>query len=130
MDRPRPQRIHRQFTPEERARWLKAREELAQELPELIEKGRRLKEAQDEPTLSGALRRWVHRRGKPLTVTAREAGMTLEQLDAFLLGELNLRSDVLDRLARAVEFQYAEVPVVLPQLRSGPSTQSQSVTET
>lgn len=64
------------------------------------------KEAHEEATLSGEIRRAVHRSGQSLTAIASHAGITLIQLDEFLTGERTLRSDVLDRLATAVGFRF------------------------
>jgi hypothetical protein len=110
MEKPQIRRIYRQFTPEERERWLKARQEVEQELPELMEQHRILQEAAREQTLSGALRRALHRCGLQLPRVAKEAGLTEIQVHEFLLGERNLRSDVLDRLANAIGFEFPGTP--------------------
>jgi hypothetical protein len=122
MEKPQIRRVYRQFTPQERERWLKARAEIEAELPELIAKGRILKEAAAEPTLSGVVRRAVHRTGLNLPKVAKEAGLTESQVHEFLLGERTLRSDVLDRLARAAGLEFpadpppasGQAPVVVP----------------
>src|SRR5205823_13620676 len=72
------------------------------ELPELMERGQRLDEAAAENSLSGHLRRAIHRGGRPLKVVAAEAGLDVFVLCDFLEGTRTLRSDVLDRLAPAV----------------------------
>lgn len=78
------------------------RESIAAELPELIERGRRLDEAASEDSLTGHLRRAIHRSGRPLKKIAAEVGLDLFVLCDFLQGLHTLRSDVLDRLAQAV----------------------------
>src|SRR5207248_10470562 len=78
------------------------REKIATELPELIERGRLLDEAAAENTLSGHLRRAIHRSGRPLKKIATEVGLDVFALCDFLEGTRTLRSDVLDRLAQAV----------------------------
>src|SRR5437867_92450 len=78
------------------------REKIAAELPELIERGRRLDEAAGENSLSGHLRRAVHRSGRPLKQIAAAVGLDVFVLCDFLEGTRTLRSDVLDRLAQAV----------------------------
>jgi hypothetical protein len=78
------------------------REKIAAELPELRERGERLEEAAAENTLTGHLRRAIHRSGRPLKKIAAETGLDLFALCDFLEGTINLRSDVLDRLAQAV----------------------------
>ena len=78
------------------------REKIATELPELIERGRRLDEAAAENSLCGHLRRAIHRSGRPLKKIAAEVGLDVIVLCDFLEGTRTLRSDVLDRLAQAV----------------------------
>src|SRR5713101_8821122 len=78
------------------------RERIAAELPELMERGKRLDEAAFENSLSGHLRRAIHRAGRPLRKIAAEVGLDVFVLCDFLEGTATLRSDVLDRLAQAV----------------------------
>jgi hypothetical protein len=78
------------------------RERIAAELPELLQRGQRLEEAAVENSLSGHLRRAVHRSGRPLKKIAAEVGLDVFVLCDFLEGTATLRSDVLDRLAQAV----------------------------
>jgi hypothetical protein len=108
LEKPQLRRVYRQFTPEERERWLKARAEIEAEMPELVARGRVLREAASEPSLSGAIRRAVHQRGLMLPAIAREAGLTETQLHEFLLGERTLRSDVLDRLVKVIGFEFPD----------------------
>jgi hypothetical protein len=121
-----PQRIYRQFTPEERARWEQARDEALAMRPQLIEKGRRLREASQEPTFSGALRTAIHQSPKPLPVIASEAGMDVLQLDEFLMGERTLRSDAIDRLIQVLGMRFPREPLaghpkmVLPEPTTPP----------
>jgi hypothetical protein len=79
------------------------REKIANELPELVERGRRLDEAASENSLSGHLRRAIHRSGQPLKTIAARVGLDVFVLCDFLEGTRTLRSDVLDRLAQAVD---------------------------
>lgn len=92
------------MTPELRHRSERAKQETQAELPELLELGRRTREASAEDTLSGHLRRAIHRSPRELADIAAAAGITLLQLREFLSGDRTLRSDVLDRLASAVNF--------------------------
>src|SRR5260370_1729152 len=78
------------------------RERIAAELLELLQRGQRLEEAAVENSLSGHLRRAVHRSGRPLKKIAAEVGLDVFVLCDFLEGTATLRSDVLDRLAQAV----------------------------
>lgn len=83
----------------------KSRALIAKELPELIKKDQRLHDAMDEPTLSGTLRKAIHRSKLLLPDIARRAEMTLDALDGFLTGEKTLRSDAMDRLANVVKLR-------------------------
>lgn len=78
------------------------REKIAAELPQLLERGQRLDEAAAENSLSGHLRRAIHRSGRPVKKIAAEVGLDVFVLCDFLEGTATLRSDVLDRLAQAV----------------------------
>jgi len=108
MEKPELRRVYRQFTPQEKERWLRARAEVEAEMPELIARARVLREAAAEPTLSGAVRRAVHRTGLMLPKVAQVAGLTETQVHEFLLGERTLRSDVLDRLAKASGLEFPD----------------------
>jgi len=92
------------MTPEIRDRWARAKEETERELPELRALGEHMREAAAEDTLSGHLRRAIHRSAHELADTATAAGISTSELNEFLAGERTLRSDVLDRLAAAVDF--------------------------
>jgi hypothetical protein len=92
-------RIMRALTPDEQELLKRQRALVAQELPDLAQRDRIRKEAQEEPTLIGELRRAIHASDLSLSKLASRAGMTPLQLDEFLTGERTLRSDVMDRLA-------------------------------
>lgn len=85
-----------------RARWERAVKEVEQELPDLVELGDQMLEASAEDTLSGLLRRAIHRSRIGLAEIASDAGVPVGQLNEFLSGERTLRSDVMDRLAAIV----------------------------
>src|SRR5262245_4375986 len=78
---------------------------IAKELPELIEKGQRLRDAKNEPTVSGALRRAIHSSKLLLPDLADRAETDMDALDAFLTDERPLDSDVIDRLARVLKLR-------------------------
>jgi hypothetical protein len=92
------------MTPQLQERWQRAKQQADAELPDLVEMGSRMREASAENTLSGHLRRAVHRSTKELAAIAAAAGITSLELNEFLCGERTLRSDVLDRVASATEF--------------------------
>jgi transcriptional regulator with XRE-family HTH domain len=81
------------------------RRRLAEELPDLIRRNQLAREAGEEPTLSGELRRAIHSSKVPLAQIADAAGITSIMLSEFLTGERTLRSDVLDRLAHALGYE-------------------------
>jgi transcriptional regulator with XRE-family HTH domain len=91
--------VTRALTPEEQDRLRRYRQQIASELPDLAERDRMRKEAREEATLSGELRRAIHGSPLPLAAIAERAGISPLTLDEFLTGERTLRSDVLDRLA-------------------------------
>jgi hypothetical protein len=109
MEQRQARRITRQLSAEEQERLQRQREQIAGELPDLVARDRMRKEAREEATLSGELRRAVHACTLPLSAIAAQAGITLSQLDEFLTGERTLRSDVLDRLAVVLGFQLKPV---------------------
>lgn len=104
-----PTRITRELTAEEQERLKRQRELIAQELPDLVLCDQMCKEAQEEPTLSGELRRAIHASNLALSALASAGGITPIQLDEFLTGERTLRSDVLDRLAKILNLRLQQV---------------------
>lgn len=104
MTTPSGRRVTRELTPEEQARLKRQREQVAAELPDLIERDRLRKEASEEATLSGEIRRAIHASPLSLRAIAERIGVTPLLLDEFLTGERTLRSDVLDRLAATLGF--------------------------
>jgi transcriptional regulator with XRE-family HTH domain len=104
MKNSKPRRATSQASPPQRAKLRRLRTRVALELPDLAARNRMRKEAGDEPTLSGELRRAVHSSPLSLADIAEQAGITPLVLDEFLTGERTLRSDVLDRLAKGLGF--------------------------
>src|SRR5229473_8556044 len=101
------------------------REKIAAELPDLMQRGQRLEEAAAENSLSGHLRRAIHRSGRPLKKIATDVGLDVIVLCDFLEGTATLRSDVLDRLAQAVGATIHVEPTRL-QRPDGPEKQAGS----
>jgi transcriptional regulator with XRE-family HTH domain len=95
-------RFTRPLTQSEQDRLARYRAEIATELPELQSRDQLRKEAREEPTLSGDLRRAIHASDLSLAEIAAQVGITPVVLDDFLTGERTLRSDVLDRVAAVV----------------------------
>jgi hypothetical protein len=90
------------LSPDEQARVAKAREQIAAELPELIAREQQMREAAEENTFSGDLRRAIHGDERDLISLAQVVGITPIQLSEFLTGQRTLRSDVLDRIVAAI----------------------------
>jgi hypothetical protein len=92
-------RVTRELTGPERARLQYLREKIAAELPEMTARDHLRREAREEATLSGELRRAIHASPMSLSAIATQVRIDPILLDEFLTGERTLRSDVLDRLA-------------------------------
>lgn len=105
MKNPKARRITRDLTPQQRAGLRRRRNLIAREFPDLTARDQMRKEARDEPTLSGELRRAIHASPLSLADIAAPAGISPLLLDDFLTGERTLRSDVLDRLAANLGFE-------------------------
>ena len=88
----------RGLTPDQLADIEQAREHIAAELPDLVARERRMREAAEENTFSGELRRAIHAGDRDLISLAELVGTTPIHLSEFLAGDRTLRSDVLDRL--------------------------------
>jgi hypothetical protein len=100
-------RISRPLSAAAKKRLRREREQIAPELPELAQRDQMRKEAREEATLSGELRRAVHANDLTLNQIAAKAGITLLLLDDFLTGERTLRSDVMDRLAEVLGYAFS-----------------------
>jgi len=98
------------ISPELNEQLRRDRAKIADELPELTERHDRMMEAQAEDTFSGHLRRAVHHSGRLVREIAADAGIPSQTLCEFLEGTRTLRSDVLDRLAQAVDATIAVEP--------------------
>jgi hypothetical protein len=97
-------RFTRPLTQAERERLAKYREQIAAELPDLQIRDQLRKEAREEHTLSGELRRAVHASELSLAQISAQVGLEPSVLDEFPTGERTLRSDVLDRLAAVIGY--------------------------
>lgn len=106
----RAKRITRDLTAEEKTRLARNQQQIADELPDLQIRDQMRKDAKDEATLSGDIRRAIHASDLSLAEIATHAGITPIMLDDFLTGERTLRSDVLDRIASAVGYRIPSEP--------------------
>src|SRR5437762_8249212 len=105
MRKTKPRRRTTQLTDAQMQQLRRDRERIAQELPDLIAKQRRICEAAEEPTTSGALRRAIHSSKFLLHDLADRAAIDLVTLDAFLTGMRPLGSDVIDRLTKILRLK-------------------------
>lgn len=105
MSKREARRVTRDLKPEELRRLEHQREQIAAELPEMVARDRMRKEASEEATLSGELRRAIHASDHSVSTLAQRVGIPPLLLDDFLTGERTLRSDVLDRLAEVLGCQ-------------------------
>ena len=102
-------RVTRELSAEEQQRMDQQRAQVAAELPELAARDQSRREAREEATLSGQLRRTIHASELTLSQIAAQAGITPLMLDDFLTGERTLRSDVMDRLADVLGCELSQV---------------------
>lgn len=107
MEKRQPRRIMIKLTKVQQRRLEKMRKQIARELPDLIKRDQMRKDASEETTVSGELRRRIHTSDLSLTKIAERVGITTLLLDKFLTGERTLRSDVVDRLAETLGYQLA-----------------------
>jgi hypothetical protein len=105
MEKRKAKRVTRDLTEAEKSRLAKYREQIASELPDLQARDQLRKDARDEATLSGELRRAIHASPLSIAEIATQIGLTPIVLDDFLTGERTLRSDALDRLAGALGYE-------------------------
>jgi hypothetical protein len=105
MEKRQAKRVSRELTAAETERLAKYREQIAGELPDLAARDQMRKDAREENTLSGELRRAIHDSELSLAEIATHAGITPVVLDDFLTGERTLRSDVIDRLTSVLGYE-------------------------
>jgi hypothetical protein len=105
MAQPKSKRSTIKLTEEQLRQLRKDRELIAKELPDLIAKHQHIRDAAEEQSHSGALRRAIHASKILLDDLADRAGTTLDTLDAFLAGERPLTSDVIDRLTKILKLR-------------------------
>jgi hypothetical protein len=107
-------RIHGTLTPAQQRRLEKAREQAAEELPNLIRRNQMRFDARKEKSFSGLLRRAIHRFPQSPMKIAERAQIEWADFSRFLTGEKPLPSDAIDRLVKAVKLK---LPTVKPMAR-------------
>src|ERR1700680_1491782 len=105
MNKAKPKRRTGQPTDEQMAQWRKDCKLIAEELPDLIAKHQRIRDAAEERSHSGALRRAIHSSKILLHDLASRADTDMTTLDAFLPGVKPLTSDVIDRLTKILKLK-------------------------
>ena len=105
MKKTKPRRRTVQLTEEQIAQWRHDCELIAEELPDLVAKHQRIRDAAQERTHSGVLRRAIHSSEILLHDLARRADTDMTTLDAFLTGDTPLTSDVIDRLTKILKLK-------------------------
>jgi ribosome-binding protein aMBF1 (putative translation factor) len=105
MPQRRTTRINRDLTAAEQERLATYRRQIAEELPDLQARDQMRKDARQENTLSGEVRRAINRSDLSLAEIATRAGISPILLDDFLTGERTLRSDVMDRLTTVLGYE-------------------------
>ena len=94
-----------QLTDAQVEQWRKDCELIAEELPDLIGKHQRIRDAAKERSHSGVLRRAIHSSKILPHDLASRAETDMKTLDAFLTGAKPLTSDVIDRLAKILKLK-------------------------
>jgi hypothetical protein len=105
-------RSYVELSDEKRAQIKRWQEQVKEELPDLIHRDQLRKNAAEEDTLSGALRRAIHSGDVPITEIARRCEIGFLELDEFLTGESTLPSSVLDRLVEILGCKLVSVEKV------------------
>lgn len=105
MEKRRVKRVTRELTDVEKSRLRQYQQQVAEELPDLQARDQMRKDARDEATVSGEVRRAIHASELSLSEIAARVRVTPIVLDDFLTGERTLRSDVLDRLASVLGYE-------------------------
>src|SRR5437660_5109608 len=98
-------RIRGMLTPAQQQRIEKSRDQVAEELPDLIRRNQMRFDARKEKSFSGLLRRAIHRFPQTPMKIAERAKIEWADFSAFLTGEKPLPSDAIDRLVKAVKLK-------------------------
>src|SRR5260221_104307 len=98
-------RIHGTLTPAQQRRLEKARQQVAEELPDLIARNQMRFDARKEKTFSGMLRRAAHKFPLSPMKIAERAEIAWPDFSDFLTGEKPLPSDAIDRLVKVLKLK-------------------------
>ena len=98
-------RIYGTLTPAQTRDLKKKRRLVEKELPELIRRNQQAHDAQEEKSISGALRRAIPSCGILLPDLARRADVDMGDIADFLCAEQTLPSDAIDRLVKVLKLK-------------------------
>ena len=112
-------RIHGTLTPTQQRRLEKAREQVAEELPDLLRRNQMRSDARKEKSFSGLLRRAIHRFPQSTMKIAEQARIEWADLSGFLTGEKPLPSDAIDRLVKAVKLKLPAIKATSRRAKVG-----------
>jgi hypothetical protein len=113
MDKRKAKRTFIKQSPVSKRQLDKWRDQIADELPDLIRRDKLADQAMKENTFSGHLRRAIQQFPLSPMKIAECAKIAWDELDEFLTGEKTLPSDAIDRLVKVVRLK-------LPSVRAAP----------
>ncbi len=105
MNKTKPRRGTVQLSDAQMEQWRKDCDLIAEELPELIAKHQRIRDAAEERSHSGALRRAIHSSKILLHDLASRADTDIKTLDDFLTSKQPLNSEIIDRLTKILKLK-------------------------
>ena len=114
MEKRKAKRIYAKESPVSKRQLDKWRGQIADELPDLVRRGKLADDAMKEKTFSGRLRQAIQEFPRSPMKIAEAAEISWDDLDDFLTGEKPLPSDAIDRLVKVVKLK---LPAVKPAPR-------------
>jgi hypothetical protein len=98
-------RIYGTLTPAQKRHVKKVQQQIAAELPELIQRNQLAHDAMKENTFSGSLRRAIQSCRILLPDLAQRSVVDIRDISDFLCGEKTLPSDAIDRLVKELKLK-------------------------
>jgi hypothetical protein len=105
MEKRKAKRVHPKRSPISKRQMDTWREQIAEEMPDLIRRNKLADDAMKEKTLSGRLRRAINEFPLSPMKIAERSEITWTDLDDFLTGENTLPSDAIDRLVKVLKLK-------------------------
>ena len=103
----RPERIIREFTPEEQARRQRGHEDEEEAMPQHLAEAQRRRTAMQEPGLSGELRRAVAASRLGIYEVSERSRVPLDALNASMAGDAPLDTDAASRITSVLNYGLA-----------------------